>query len=49
MEENMAWSYETPFDEGEAYAGYIAFYWDKADHWFEGDEEVFDHPREPHK
>ena len=42
VEENMAWSYETPFDEGEAYAGYIAFYWNKADRWFVDDEDITD-------
>jgi uncharacterized protein (DUF427 family) len=31
----MVWSYETPYDEGESYAGYLAFYADKADQWFE--------------
>ena len=47
IEENMAWSYETPFDEGESYAGYIAFYWDKADQWLEDDEEIVDQPYTP--
>jgi uncharacterized protein (DUF427 family) len=31
-----------------AIAGLIAFYWDRVDHWFEEDEEVFGHPRDPH-
>ena len=26
---------------------YVAFYWDRMDHWFEEDEEVFVHPRDP--
>lgn len=43
----MAWSYETPYDEGEPYAGYIAFYWDKADQWFEDDDEIVDQPPDP--
>ena len=43
----MAWSYETPFDEGDAYAGYIAFYWDKADQWLEEDAEIVNPPRHP--
>ena len=42
FEENAVWSYETPYDEGEAYAGYLAFYWDKMDHWFSGDAEITD-------
>ena len=43
----MAWSYETPYDEGEAYAGWIAFYWDKADGWFEDDAEMAEPPPNP--
>ena len=45
IDENSVWSYEDPFDEGDAYAGYLAFYWDKADQWFEGDEEIVEQPR----
>ena len=26
----------------------IAFYWDRMDQWFEEDEEVFVHPRDPY-
>jgi uncharacterized protein (DUF427 family) len=33
LEENIVWSYETPFAEGESYAGYLAFYWDRIDGW----------------
>jgi uncharacterized protein (DUF427 family) len=47
IEENLAWSYETPFDEGESYAGYIAFYGDRVDQWLEDDEEFVDPPRNP--
>ena len=32
--ENVAWSYETPFDEAELVDGYVAFYWDQIDTWF---------------
>jgi uncharacterized protein (DUF427 family) len=46
-EEDIAWSYETPYDEGEAYAGYIAFYWDRADQWLEDDEDIVDQPYNP--
>lgn len=28
--------------------GYIAFDWDAIDHWYEEDEEVFAHPRDPY-
>jgi uncharacterized protein (DUF427 family) len=26
----------------------VAFYWDAVDHWYEEDEEVFVHPRDPY-
>src|SRR5205085_4724262 len=29
-------------------AGRIAFYWSRMDQWFEEDEEVFVHPRDPY-
>ena len=32
FEENAVWAYETPYDEGEPYAGYLAFYWDRMIH-----------------
>ena len=47
--ENIMWSYEAPYDEKPELAGYGAFYWDRVDHWFEEDEEIFVHPRDPHK
>lgn len=47
IEENCVWSYEEPFDEGDAYAGYLAFYSDKVDQWFEDDEEIVEQPRNP--
>ena len=28
---------------------YVAFYWDKVDAWFEEDEEVFGHAKDPYK
>ena len=49
-EENLAWSYETPYDEGLAYAGYIAFYWDKVDRWLADGDDIADQlqiPRPP--
>ena len=47
--ENIMWSYEAPYDEKPELAGYGAFYWDRVDRWFEEDEEIFVHPRDPHK
>src|SRR3546814_1066647 len=46
--ENAVWSYELPFDEVEGIGGHLAFYWDRMDHWYEEDEEVFVHPRSPY-
>ncbi|MBT7647791.1 MAG: DUF427 domain-containing protein, partial [Rhodospirillaceae bacterium] len=45
--ENATWSYESPFDEFAELGGWLGFYWDKLDHWFEEDEEVFIHARDP--
>ncbi|MDJ0947038.1 MAG: DUF427 domain-containing protein [Kiloniellales bacterium] len=46
--ENAVWSYPAPYDEVAGIAGYLAFYWDKMDHWYEEDEEVFVHARDPY-
>ena len=45
--ENAVWSYETPYAEVAQIKDYMAFYWDKMDHWYEEDEEVFVHARDP--
>ena len=45
--ENAVWSYPDPLDHAPPLAGYLAFYWDRMDHWFEEDEEVFA-PRDPY-
>jgi uncharacterized protein (DUF427 family) len=47
--ENAAWSYPNPLPEGPQIKGYIAFYWDKMDAWYEEDEQVFAHARDPYK
>lgn len=46
--ENAAWSYEAPIEEASAIAGHIAFYWDRMDHWYEEDEEIVVHARDPY-
>jgi uncharacterized protein (DUF427 family) len=46
--ENAVWTYPEPIDAVPGLAGYAAFYWDKADAWYEEDDEVFVHPRDPH-
>ena len=40
--ENAAWRYADP-----DLAGHIAISWEAMDHWYEEDEEVFGHPRDP--
>lgn len=47
--ENAAWGYPDPYDEVVAIRDFVAFYWDRVDHWYEEDEEIFVHPRDPYK
>ncbi len=46
--ENAVWAYPEPIDAAAVLAGYVAFYWNSADAWFEEDDEVFKHPRDPY-
>ena len=46
--ENAVWSYESPYDEAHPLSRHVAFYWQRMDGWFEEDEEVFGHARDPH-
>ncbi len=48
VEENLAWDYSEPAGDLAPLAGHIAFYWNAVDRWFEEDEEVFVHPRDPY-
>src|SRR5207237_100165 len=47
--DNVGWSYREPDAARAPLRDHIAFYWAKLDTWFEEDEEVFVHPRDPHK
>jgi uncharacterized protein (DUF427 family) len=47
--ENAVWSYPEPYDEVAAIRDFVAFYWDRINHWYEEDEEIFVHPRDPYK
>ncbi|HWL18166.1 MAG TPA: DUF427 domain-containing protein [Bradyrhizobium sp.] len=47
--ENAVWYYLEPLPGAPDLRHYAAFYWDKMDRWFEEDEEIFRHPRSPHK
>ena len=46
--ENAVWGYPEPIDSAPPLAGYVAFYWNKMDAWYEEDEQVFVHPRDPY-
>lgn len=46
--EDAVWSYPEPLAGAPPLAGYLAFYWERVDRWFEEDEEVFVHPRDPY-
>jgi len=43
-----AWYYPDPIPGAPPIKDLIAFYWNRMDHWFEEDEEVFVHPRDPY-
>ena len=47
--ENAVWSYPEPIDGAPDLSQFVAFYWNKVDNWFEEDEEVFVHARDPYK
>jgi uncharacterized protein (DUF427 family) len=48
VSENVVWGYPEPIDSCPPIAGYLAFYWRMMDRWYEEDEEVFVHPRDPY-
>lgn len=47
--ENAAWSYRNPPADAPQVQGYMAFYWNQMDAWYEEDERVFAHARDPYK
>jgi uncharacterized protein (DUF427 family) len=49
LAENAVWRYPTPPEGSPAVQNYYAFYWHKLDHWYEENDEVFAHARDPHK
>lgn len=46
--ENAVWSYPAPIPEVEWLAPYAAFYWDRTDAWYDEEEEVSGHLRDPY-
>jgi uncharacterized protein (DUF427 family) len=50
VEENAIWSYPVPIDDdARKLVGHVAFYWDKVDSWFEENEQIYVHARDPYK
>ena len=47
--DDAAWSYPTPLKEWPEIGDYVGFVWSKMDSWYEEEEEVFVHPRDPYK
>jgi uncharacterized protein (DUF427 family) len=48
VSQNAVWAYEDPIEGREDIKGHLAFYWNRVDAWYEEDDEVFVHPRDPH-
>ena len=48
VSKDAVWGYPEPFDGAPDLSAYRAFYWKGVDHWYEEDEEVFVHPRDPY-
>ncbi len=46
---DIMWRYENPVAACPAIGGYVSFYWHEVDHWYEEDEEVFVHARDPYR
>lgn len=46
--EDALWTYERPREGSPLSPGYFAFYWDAMDAWYEEEEHVFVHPRDPY-
>ena len=47
--EDILWHYEAPVSGCPDISGHASFYWHEVDRWFEEDEEVFVHARDPFK
>ena len=45
---NAVWSYQDPLPDRADIKGRMALYWHRMDAWFEEDDEVFAHPRDPY-
>jgi uncharacterized protein (DUF427 family) len=48
LAENAVWSYPTPREDAAWLADHVSVYWGSMDAWFDEDEEVFGHIRDPY-
>lgn len=48
LAENAVWTYEDPNPEAAWLKGFGCLYWEKADAWYEEDQQVFGHLRDPY-
>ena len=46
VEDAAAWYYPEPLAGAEAIKDYVAFYFNRMDHWFEEDQEIFTHAKD---
>jgi len=46
--ENAVWRYPRPIDDCPDISGHVALYWDAMDSWWEEDDQVFRHARDPY-
>ena len=46
--DNAVWGYETPIETASWLHGHVAVEWSRMDHWFDEDEEIFGHIRDPY-
>ncbi|WP_282609603.1 DUF427 domain-containing protein [Pelagibius sp. Alg239-R121] len=47
--DDIMWRYAKPIPGCPPIGDYVSFYWHEVDHWFEEDEEVFVHARDPYR
>jgi uncharacterized protein (DUF427 family) len=45
---DAAWRYPEPIDDCPDISGHVAFYWNSMDSWWEEDDQVFKHARDPY-
>jgi uncharacterized protein (DUF427 family) len=46
--EQALWGYDAPLDDSLDLSTYVSFYWNKMDAWYEEDQQVFVHARDPY-